>query len=463
MNEYEITRIPPQALDAEMAVIGGAMLDKMATAKVVELCQETDFYKDAHRTIYRHAKELFEKGDPVDILTVNNELEKNNLLETVGGQYYLTELVERVPSTANIEYYCKIVIDKATLRKLLKIANNLNEVCYSNSEDSHEIILRAESELIKLTTRNERGTTQFIKSGIDEVANTIDWYQEHPGQIRGLKTGLTYLDWEINGLEPDRNIVIGARPGMGKTAFALTIATHWGKQDIPGAFFSAEMSIQQLTMRGIISESGIPLKHIRKGLSEQEVKYITNAQNKLYNIPLIIDDTAGIRIEEIYAKALRMKMQYDIKYLIVDNMHIIGTNEKKFQRREQLSFISQNCKAIAKELQIPVIPLAHLNRDCEKRNGMAKMPMLADLREDGSIEQDADVVLFLFRPEYYNIKSYIDSNNQTVYTDNLLLIKIAKSRDGKQGDGMVIKARFEPEKMLISEFETKHKAVGELF
>jgi len=450
-----ITRIPPNNPDAEMAVLGGCLHgDKVALSQAVEILSPTDFYKEAHKIIYDAICYLFGNAQIVDMITVADYLTKQGKIDKVGGCYYITELMNRVPSTANIQYHCKIVKDCSVVRQLAVSAELLRDKCLENAEPAADIVADAESQILNIAIKNESGKPEFVRDAVIRCGENIQWYAENPGKIKGLSTGFWTLDQQTNGLEADRNIIIGARPGMGKSAFALTLAVNLAKRGHCGVYFSAEMSKTQLMERAIACESRISIKDLhRSSIIIQRQKDILEAQNILHDIPLLIDDKAAPRIEDIYSKAIRLKIQHNIQFIIIDHIHILATRERG-ERREQLSRISWLCKAMSKELAIPVIPLAQLNRECEKRKGMDKIPKLADLREDGSIEQDADIILFLFRPEYYGIESY-PTDNGNMPTQNLLMVNIAKNRDGEAGAHMNVNLHFAPAIMEIREFDNR--------
>ena len=424
--DTQITRIPPQSLDAEVAVLGGMMIDAHANSTVMEMLTEDSFYKEAHKKIFLAAQSLYQRNEPVDLLTVSNELNKRQELEAVGGRIYLTDLIDQIPSAANIEYYCNIVRDKGQLRSLITISNEIQQDCYAASEEASDIIERAEQSIFSLA--DYRNRNQFVHIGpvMLHTLEKIESYHEHEGGITGVASGFSKLDDMLSGFQNSDLIILAARPSMGKTAFALNIARNAAIiAKKPVGVFSLEMASYQLVMRMLCSEAKVNSHDVRTGkLPENQWQNLSRVAGVLAEAPIFIDDTPGLNIMELRSKARRLKFEHDIGMIIVDYLQLIHGVGRVESRQIEIAQISQSLKNLAKELDIPVLSLSQLSRAVESRGGDHR-PMLSDLRESGAIEQDADVVMFIYRPAAYGVVE--------PELENVAEIIVAKQRNGPVG------------------------------
>ena len=395
-------RLPPQNLEAETSVLGAVLLENEALNRVLEILQEDDFYRDAHRRIFSAIIHLYEHSEPVDLITLSEVLKTHGDLDAVGGIEYLNSLVNGVPTAANVSYYAKIIKEKAILRKLINRATEIVSQSYSNSGDVDEFIDQAERTIFEISEDRVRPSFYPIKDLIKSSFKTIERLYEKRQLITGVPTGFQRLDELTSGLQSSDLIIIAGRPSMGKTAFALNIAQHASVQAaIPAAIFSLEMSKEQLALRMLCSEAKVDAHRLRGGfLSESDWPKLTRAAGSLSEAPLFIDDTPGLSALEMRAKARRLKIEHRLGLVIVDYLQLMRGRASADSREQEISDISRSLKALAKELAIPVIALSQLNRRVEERGD--KRPQLSDLRESGAIEQDADVILFLYRDEVYN-------------------------------------------------------------
>ncbi len=419
-----IDRVPPQSVEAEQAVIGAMLIEREAISKVAEFLRPEDFYREAHRLIYDAIANLFNKSDAVDMITVVEYLRKEEKLEPAGGIAYITSLANSVPTAANVVYHARIVEEKALLRQLINAATEIAGLGYEATEEVAGILDTAEKKILGVSNRKMGQDFTPIKSIIFDAFNKIEQLYESKGGITGLPTGFKDLDQLTSGLQPSDLILIAARPSMGKTAFVLNIAQHVGiraKQAV--AFFSLEMSKEQLVQRMLCAEAPIDSQRLRIGqLEDKDWKKLIDAADRLAVAPIFIDDTPGITVIEMRAKARRLKIEHDLKLIIIDYLQLMqgGTTGRSGENRQQeISEISRSLKSLARELNVPVIALSQLSRSVESRQ--VKKPMLSDLRESGSLEQDADIVSFLYREDYYNPDT--DKKNVTE-------IIIAKHRNG---------------------------------
>jgi len=429
LSTFLFGRVPPQARDLEEAVLGALMLEKDALSAVIDILRPESFYLDTHQKIFLAIRSLFERSQPVDILTVTEELRKRGELEIVGGAYYVTELTNRVASSANIEYHARIISQKFIQRELIRISSQVVKESFEDTSDVFELLDYAEKGIYAITDQNLRRNYNPISSLVSKALAQLQTIRDHKDSVTGVPSGFVELDRITSGWQPADLIVVAARPGMGKTAFVLSMARN-AVVDFkkPVAFFSLEMSSLQLTNRLISAETEIPAEKIRRGnLESHEWEQLVHKVDSLSESPLFIDDSPAINIFELRAKARRLKMQNNIEMIIVDYLQLMsGTADNKSSNREQeISNISRALKSIAKELNIPVIALSQLNRSVETRGG-DKRPQLSDLRESGAIEQDADMVIFLYRPEYYKITQDAEGNS----TAGTAEIVIAKHRNG---------------------------------
>jgi replicative DNA helicase len=425
-------KIPPQALDLEEAVLGAMMIDKKGVDEVIDNLQPDAFYKEAHKFIFEAIVALFNDSKPIDLLTVSDKLRSMSKLEQVGGDFYLIQLTQRIASSAHIEYHSRIILQKFIQRSLIKISSEIIEESYDESTDVFELLDKAESKLYDVTQGNIKKSSETAKELVVKAKKRIEEIAGKEG-LSGIATGFEKLDKITSGWQPSDLIIIAARPGMGKTAFVLSmarnIAIDFGHAV---ALFSLEMSSVQLITRLISSETTLSSEKLRTGkLEKHEWEQLSVKVKDLENAPLFIDDTPSLSIFDLRAKSRRLKSQHDIKIIIVDYLQLMTTgtsNGKGFGNREQeISTISRNLKALAKELEVPVIALSQLSRNVESRPGH-KRPLLSDLRESGAIEQDADIVSFIYRPEYYQLGEWDDEEHSQ--TQGQAEFIIAKHRNG---------------------------------
>ncbi len=427
MNDAEqnTTLIPPQALDAEISVLGAMLRESEAVSSATELLDETCFYKEIHKKIFLAARSLFEKNQPVDILTVSNELKKRKELDLIGGQYYLTELIERTPSAAHISYHCNIVLDKSLLRRLISISTEVQEDCFSATDEATDIIDRAEQKIFAISERRAKKDFVHIKDVLLHTMEIMEKNHNKKGGITGVPTGFKDLDNTLSGFQNSEMIIIAARPSMGKTAFALNLARNAAIQEIPVGVYSLEMSANQLATRMLCAEAQVDSHQVRTGrLPKKDWGKLSMTVGYLSEAPIYIDDTAGMNILELRSKARRLKIEKNVGLIIVDYLQLLRGVGRIESRQIEISMISQSLKNLAKELEIPVVALSQLSRAVESRGGERK-PLLSDLRESGAIEQDADVVMFIYRPAAY---PPVEPGKE-----NLAEIIVAKQRNGPTG------------------------------
>ncbi|WP_295713142.1 replicative DNA helicase [Mucilaginibacter sp.] len=428
-------KLPPQATDLEEAVLGALMLEKDALSSVIDVLKPEVFYRDNHQKIFTAIKVLFEKSQPVDILTVTAELRKLGELEMIGGAYYITELTSRVASAANIEFHSRIIIQKYIQRELIRISTETINSAYEDTSDVLDLLDKAEKNLFEIAQSNLRRDARKMDDLVQEALKDIESLKDKKDGLTGVPSGFTGLDRMTSGWQKSDLVIIAARPAMGKTAFVLSCARNAAVDfDKPTVVFSLEMSSVQLVNRLIAGEAEIEQEKIRKGtLEEWEWQQIHSKIGRLEKSVFIIDDTPALNIFEFRAKCRRLKAQHDIQLIIIDYlqlMHGKAADGKGGGNREQeIGSISRALKSVAKELNVPVIALSQLSRAVEQRPGNSKRPMLSDLRESGSIEQDADMVLFLYRPEYYGLTEDEDGNP----TQGVGEVIIAKHRNGETG------------------------------
>lgn len=409
-------RMPPQARELEEAVLGALMLDREAIMVVMDILQPESFYSEAHQNIYRAIIGLFNSNEPVDLLTVTEAMNKAGTIAACGGAYYLVELSNRVASAANIEYHARIIQEKSIARSLGHIGSVIVRDAYDNATDPFEALEGAEKMLFDLSM----GQGSEDAQSLFQIAGTVLTQSERAmktrveGGVSGVPSGIAALDKETGGWQPSDLIIIAGRPGMGKSAFAVsTVAFNAAKAGVPTAVFSLEMSKPQLVARIMAGESGVSSRNMSNGdLHDSDLTLLDETTQGFSNVPLYVDDTPAISLTSLRAKARRLKMKHGIGLMVVDYLQLMKSSAGKDGNREQeISRISQGLKSIAKEMNIPVIALAQLSRAVETRGG-AKRPQLSDLRESGSIEQDADIVAFLYRPEYYGVTE--DEKGQSV-------------------------------------------------
>ncbi len=429
---FEHGKIPPQAIDLEEAVLGAIMLEKDALTAVLDILKAEMFYKEAHQKIYKAILGLFEKSESIDILTVTNQLKKNGELEIVGGAYYITQLTSRVASSANIEYHTRIISQKYLQRELIRSSTEIIKEAFNDSTDVFELLDTAEQNLFAIGEGNLKSKFSMMKDSVVESIRQIKAASRQEGGFNGVPTGFMALDRITGGWQKSDLVVIAARPGMGKTALMLTMARNIAVDfKKPVAFFSLEMNTTQLVTRLISSETELPAEKLKKGtLENHEWAQLESRVTRLSDAPLIIDDSPALTIFDLRAKARRLKQQHKIELIVIDYLQLMsGSGDNRGNREQEISNISRSLKSLAKELNIPIIALSQLSREVEKRGG-TKRPILSDLRESGAIEQDADMVIFIYRAEYYKIE--LDERNQP--TKGMAEIIIAKHRNGPTAD-----------------------------
>lgn len=429
MTSFALGKVPPQAVDLEEAVLGAFMIDKDAVTNAIELLRIDSFYDDRHKLIFEAIRKLFEKTQPIDILTVTEMLRNMGKLEETGGPYYISSLTNRVASAAHVEHHSRIVTQKFIQRELIRISTEIIKDSYEDTTDVFELLDKAEQSLFQIADNNLRTSFNDIRNLISNTIAEIDEARKQGDSITGCPSGFTKLDRLTGGWQNSDLIIVAARPSMGKTAFTLSIARNAAVAfDKPVAIFSLEMSSQQLVKRLISAEAELPAEKIIKGqLADHEMVQLVKKSGALGDAPIFIDDTPAINIFELRAKCRRLKMQHDIQLVVIDYLQLMTSaeNSKSGNREQEISSISRALKSIAKELNIPIIALSQLSRKVEDRGGN-KRPILSDLRESGAIEQDADLVCFLYRPEYYGFDVDEEGNS----TKGVAEVIVAKHRNG---------------------------------
>ncbi|TDO94009.1 replicative DNA helicase [Flavobacterium sp. 245] len=424
-------KLPPQVIDLEEAVLGAMMIDKKGVDDVIDILQPDAFYKDAHKHIFEAILQLFTETQPIDLLTVSTQLKKNGKLDVAGGDFYLIQLTQKIASSAHIEFHSRIILQKFIQRSLIRISSEIIEESYDETTDVFDLLDKAESKLYEVTQGNIKRSSETAQSLVLQAKKRIEEIAGKEG-LSGIATGFEKLDEVTSGWQPSDLIIIAARPGMGKTAFVLSMARNVAIQfGHAVAVFSLEMASVQLITRLISSETGLSSEKLRTGkLEKHEWEQLSTKVKNLEKAPLFIDDTPSLSIFDLRAKCRRLASQHGIKLIIIDYLQLMtaGGNGKGGGNREQeISTISRNLKALAKELNVPVIALSQLSRAVETR-GSSKRPLLSDLRESGAIEQDADIVSFIYRPEYYKIEEWDD--DEASPTAGQAEFIIAKHRNG---------------------------------
>ncbi len=401
----ELTRSVPQNISAEQATLGSILLEKDSILNCIEILQWEDFYKSAHQIIYKCVLDLFEKNQAVDLVTLTEELQKKKQLDEVGGASYLTTLMSSVPTAANVFYYAKIVEEKAILRKLINHATQIVSMSYEEQEEARVLLDKAENLIFEVSQQKIKNFFSPIKDLLTESFEKIEDLYHSGNFITGVPTGFMQLDEMTTGLQPSELIIVAGRPSMGKTAFCMNIAQFAAMHHkIPVAVFSLEMSKSQIVQRMLCSEARIDTHALRRGMMpEEDWPKLSLAAGRLSAAPIFIDDSAGISPLEIKAKARRLKAQYDLGLVLIDYLQLIQTGLRVENRQQEISQISRSLKGLARELNIPVVAVSQLSRAVELRSN--QRPRLSDLRESGALEQDADVVAFIYREEYYKPKS----------------------------------------------------------
>jgi len=445
---HEYGKIPPQAVDLEEAVLGAIMLEKDAIITVLDILKPECFYKDAHQKIFQSIVDLSTNEKPIDILTVTDELRKQGKLDEVGGPFFITQLTSKVASAAHIEFHARIISQKYIQRELIRISSEIQNRAFDESYDVDELLDFSEKELFNVAEGNIKRETTKIDSLITEAIKQIEEASKREDNLSGIPSGYTKLDRLTSGWQNSDLVIIAGRPSMGKTAFMLSMTRNIAvEHKIPVAIFSLEMSSIQLVNRLIVSETELPSYRIRNGKLEKfEWEQLEYKIKNLVNSPIFIDDTPAISIFELRAKCRRLKIQYNVEMIMVDYLQLMSSpGDIRGNREQEVSNISRSLKAIAKELNIPIIALSQLNRSVEMRSGN-KRPQLSDLRESGAIEQDADMVIFVHRPEKYGILENEEGDSLV----GLAELIMAKHRSGPIGDVVL---RFKDEYAKFVEFD----------
>lgn len=425
MSELLQDRVPPHNHEAEQSVIGAIFLEPQSLITASEILVPEDFYRIAHQKIFRTMLELSDQGKAIDVVTVTEELSVKKELEDVGGLTYLMELANAVPTAANVSYYAKIVEEKAILRRLIRVATKIVEDGYTREDEVEDLLSDAEKKIMEVANRKNAGDFKHIKDVLVNTYDNIEQLQNRKGDITGIPTGFTDLDRMTAGFQRNDLIIVAARPSVGKTAFALNIAQNVAvKARENVAIFSLEMGAEQLVMRMLCAEGNIDAQVLRTGaLTAEDWSKLTIAMGTLSNSGIYIDDTPGLRVSEIRAKCRRLSQEQGLGMVVIDYLQLIqGSGKRGENRQQEVSEISRSLKGLARELKVPVIALSQLSRGVEQRQD--KRPMMSDIRESGSIEQDADIVAFLYRDDYYD--------KETENKDMIEII-IAKQRNGPTG------------------------------
>ncbi len=425
MSEFAKELIPPHNIDAEMAVLGSMLLDETAIGEAIEAIERASFYKESHRKVFDVILSLYNENKAVDLITLTDELKRLGLLDAVGGASFLTELVNSVPTAANVSHYLAIVKEKSLLRSLINSSHKIVSLCFDTETPVAEVVDQAEKLIFDVSENRQKVGAQSLKEIIQRNIETIDRLYQQKAHVTGVPTGFVDFDMKTAGLQPSDLIIVAGRPSMGKSALALCMAEYAGViSKIPLAIFSLEMSKEQMAQRILCSHARVDANKVRTGfLSASDWPKLTAAAGKLAEAPIFIDDSPGISVMELRAKARRLKANHDIQLIILDYIQLMRSSTSSSESRQQeISEISRSLKALARELSVPIIGISQLSRAVESRND--HRPQLSDLRESGAIEQDADVVVLILREEYYN---------PTPENKGIAEIIIAKQRNGPVG------------------------------
>ncbi|MCR4432974.1 MAG: replicative DNA helicase [Coprothermobacterota bacterium] len=441
----ELTRLPPYSLEAEQAVLGSMLLDRDAIAQALEILVPSDFYREPHGIIFGIISDLFEKGEPVDIVTVVDALKDRGKLEMVGGASYIASLAQVVPTASNVSYYARIVEEKAILRRLIEVGTKIAGLGYDTETNVEELVDQAEKLVYMIAQK--RLSSDLVS--MDELARKsferIESLYRRKKLYTGVPSGFEALDRITMGFQPSDLIIVAARPSVGKTSFCLNIAEHVAlKEKIPVAIFSLEMSADMLVQRVLCSQAMVDYQRLRSGfLDDQDYRRLSDAYGNLYHAPIYIDDTPGVSVMEVRLKARKLKAKSGLGLVIVDYLQLMSSRGRAENRVQEISEITRSLKNLARELQVPFIVISQLSREVEKRE--SKKPQLSDLRESGSIEQDADVVILLYRPDVYQ---------RNVTNPGITEVNIAKHRNGPTD---VIELKFLAEYTKFISIERSHK------
>lgn len=417
-----VSRIPPHDDDAELAVLGALLIDREAITVVSEVIKPDNFYSDIHRIIYEAMLELWEARQPIDLLTLTSILKKKKMLDKVGGGAFISSLANVVPTAANVEHYANLVRERYVRRSMIHLGAQMTDNAFNEDKSAAEILDEVEQSVFRVSQENVNQGFIHIKETLGESFDRLDELHKSGGHFRGLETGFVDLDNLLSGMQPSNLLILAARPGTGKTAFVINTSMYIASQKNPVAVFSLEMSKEELVDRLLICKSEIDAWKLKTGrLSESDFEKLSLAMGELAEYPIFIDDTPGISIAEIRTKARRLHLEHGLKLIVVDYLQLANPGKKLENRNQEVTHISQNLKNLARELRIPVLALSQLSRAVEHRGG-EKRPQLADLRESGAIEQDADVVMFLYSPD------------EELTPQRIIRVLIAKHRNGPVGE-----------------------------
>lgn len=441
--------VPPQAVELEEAILGALMLEKDSIISVQEFLSADAFYKESHRTVFKAIEQLSSELSPIDLYTVTERLKQNQQLKAVGGAPFLAGLTQKVGSAAHVEYHAKIIAQKYVQRELIRASTEIQKRSYDESTDVTDLIDYAESEIFKVSEGHVQRSVQASGDILRRTMEAIEEASKNEGAFNGVPSGFTGIDRVTLGWQPSDLVIVAARPSMGKTAFTLSMARNMAiDHQIPVAFFSLEMSATQLMMRLIVAESGLDSRSVKSGqLTPEQWRHLETSIKPFQNAPMFIDDTPALSVFEFRSKARRLKTHNKIELIVIDYLQLMtGSADSKGNREQEVASISRTLKAIAKELNIPIIALSQLNRASELRGG-SKKPQLSDLRESGAIEQDADIVAFIHRPEYFGMK--VDEDNIPL-PPGLAEFILAKHRNGATD---TIRLKFRKEQARFMDFD----------
>ncbi len=436
-----ITRIPPHDNDAELAVLGALLIDREAITVVSELIKPDNFYSDINRMIYEAMLSLWDERQPIDLLTLTSVLKKKKQLEKVGGSAYLSSLANVVPTAANVEHYAGIVRERYVRRSMISLGAQMTDSAFEEEKPASEILDSAEQSIFRISQEHVQQGFIHIKETLTESFDRLDMLHKSGGRFRGVETGFVDLDNLLSGMQPSNLLILAARPGTGKTAFVINSSMFVASQKNPVAIFSLEMSKEELVDRLLVCKSEIDAWKLKTGrLNEEDFEKLSLAMGELAEYPIFIDDTPGISVAEIRTKARRLHLEHGLKMIVIDYMQLANPGKRLENRNQEVSYISQSMKNLARELRIPVLALSQLSRAVEHRGG-EKKPQLADLRESGAIEQDADVVMFLYSPD------------EEMTPQRIVRVLVAKHRNGPVGEKELL---FKGDKMKFYNIEHTH-------